>query len=104
MRLREVLIRTIERSNKKVRDIPLRSKLIKTVNELEQKYSKSDAPPLWTDLHQIRESFMIAERSNSWDDIDNKMWKKACWVLWAGGEPLAANKAFLNKYIEYCSS
>lgn len=104
MRLREVLIRTIERNNKKVRDIPLRSKLTKVVNDLEQKYSRSDSSPLATDLHQIRETFMAAERASSWDDIDHKMWKKACWVLWAGGEPLAANKMFLNKYIEYCQA
>src|SRR5690242_8347373 len=100
MKLREVLIRTIERGNKNVRDMPLKSKLAKIVSDLEQKYSKSDAPPLATDLQQIRESFMVAERSNRWDGIDSKMWRKACWVLWAGGEPLAANKMFLDKYIE----
>ena len=103
MRLREVLTRSIEQNNKKVRDISLESKLIKIANELENKYSKSDSPPVATDLQEIRETFVEAQRNGSWNSIDNRMWKKACWVLWAGSDPLASNGAFLSKYLEYCN-
>lgn len=102
--LREILIRTIEQNNLTVRNVIPKLNIEKITKEIERKYSRSENPPETADLQQIRDVFLTAEKNNSWNDISQKIWKKACWVLWSGDDPLAANKIFMKKYFEYCNS
>lgn len=101
--LREILARTIEQNNLIVRNVTFKLKIEKITNEIECKYNRSENPPETADLQQIRDIFLAAEKDNSWDTISQKVWKKACWILWSGNEQLSANKTFLNKYLEYCN-
>ena len=99
--LREILLRTIEKNMQPVHDTLSPVQVIRIANEIEHRYSRAENPPTPTDLDQLRNIFLSAESSNSWYDINERIWKKACWLLWSGNTPIAANKEFLNRYIDF---
>jgi hypothetical protein len=102
--LREMLIGITTQNNNIVSKAFAKPKISKITSEIELKYSRSENPPEFADQQQIRNIFLLAEKNNSWDMVNKKTWKKACWVLWSGDEQLASNKIFLKKYFEYCNS
>ncbi len=102
--LREILLRTIEKNFQLTHEILSPVQIIRIAKEIEHRYSRAENPPTLADLDQLRYIFLSAEKNNTWHHISERMWKKACWLLWNGDTPLAANKIFLNKYIDFCNT
>ena len=101
---RETLIRVMKKNNRIMPGFLPQLKIEKITKEIEQKYSRSENPPESVDLQKIRDIFLEADKNNTWNEVDQKIWRKACWVLWCGDNYLAANKIFLEKYFEYCKN
>ncbi len=100
--LREVLYRTLEISNQGKTKITFPEVQITSMaDKIESSHSRLASPREPVDLDKIYEYLSIAANTNRWEEINHTIWKKACWVLWYGEEPLASNNMFINKYFEY---
>jgi hypothetical protein len=102
--LRAVLLRTIEQNIQPTRNLLSQVKITRITDEIENRYSRAELSPEPADLQQIKSDFLKAEKNNSWEIINERSWKKACWVLWGSNEPIAASKIFLKKYLEFCNT
>jgi hypothetical protein len=102
--LREMLSRGIDGNSQSIPVVYPSVKISRITKEIERRYSRAGNSPTPADLAQLQEIFLSAVESRAWDNISQRMWKRACWILWSGDNPLALNITFLNKYIEYCKT
>ncbi len=100
--LREILSSIIEKNLQPIREVYSQPQIVEITKEIEKQFGRAGNLPTPADLDQMRQVFLSAERDDTWDVIDKKTWKNACWLLWIGDKPLASNVVFLENYIEFC--
>lgn len=75
--------------------------IIKTVENVSDLFSTTPKPPAQFQLYFTYKKFIAAMRYNQWDALNDRDWKYAPYIFWAGTEKLAGIDQFITKYFNW---